>query len=127
LDNIWWEALFKCHNLWPIISNLFMKNWTIDDERPFKYHHLGQSLWPANQKQFVYEKFGQYMVRGYWNITTWANHYGRPIRSNHFISLALAWTIAFGAKFTGPTYFHTIWRMFFIQNSVYRPSPMSPL
>jgi hypothetical protein len=82
-----------------------MKNWTIDDERLFKHHHLGQSIWPANQKQFVYEKFGQYMVRGYLNVTTWANCYGWPIRSNHFISLALAWTTAFGANLQGQPIF----------------------
>jgi hypothetical protein len=37
-------------------KQLFMKNWTIYDERLFKcHHHLGQSLWPANQKPIVYE------------------------------------------------------------------------
>jgi hypothetical protein len=57
---IYGERLFKCHNLgqslWPANQKqLFMKIWTIYDERLFKHHHLGQSLWPANQKPIVYE------------------------------------------------------------------------
>jgi hypothetical protein len=50
-------------------------------------------------------KFGQYMVRGYLNITTWANWYGRPIKSNHFISLGLTETTAFGVNLQGQPIF----------------------
>ncbi len=113
---------------WPIISNLFMKNWTIYDERLFKcHHHLGQSLWPANQKQLFMKIWTIYGERPFkmspppGPIILWP---ANPKQSFHFTSSCRDNCI--WCKFTGPTYFHTIWRMFFIQSRVNRPSPMSP-
>jgi len=60
------EGLFKCH------------------------HHLGQSLWPANQKQFFMKNWTIYDERHYLNITTWANCYRRPIKSKLFMKI---WTM----------------------------------
>jgi hypothetical protein len=90
----------------PIISNLFMKNWTICDERLFKHHHLGQSLWPANQKQLfmkIWTIYGERLFKHHhlgqlvWPANQKQSfHFTRPYRDN------CIW-----CKFTGPTHFHT--------------------